>query len=204
MAAPLFGLRIIAAWSLVILIALMVVFFAKIGGNLSRVWLASLYFLGAGALIVERLILSFFVSAMTRAGRFDRRTAIVGGGQAAEAMIKALDAQPETGIRIVGLFDDRDEARSPDVVAGYPKMGTVDDLVEYARRTKLDLVVFTLPISAERRILQMLAKLWVLPIDIRLSAHTSKLRLRPRSYSYIGSVPVLDVFDKPIADWASC
>jgi Undecaprenyl-phosphate glucose phosphotransferase len=80
-------------------------------------------------------------------------------------------------------------------------MGTVDDLVEYARRTKLDLVVFTLPISAEKRILQMLAKLWVLPIDIRLSAHTSKLRLRPRSYSYIGSVPVLDVFDKPIADW---
>jgi Undecaprenyl-phosphate glucose phosphotransferase len=80
-------------------------------------------------------------------------------------------------------------------------MGTVDDLVEYARRTKLDLVVFTLPISAEKRILQMLAKLWVLPIDIRLSAHASKLRLRPRSYSYIGSVPVLDVFDKPIADW---
>src|SRR5215203_1005313 len=26
-------------------------------------------------------------------------------------------------------------------------------------------------------------------------------RLRPRSYSDIGSVPVLDVFDKPIADW---
>ena len=29
----------------------------------------------------------------------------------------------------------------------------------------------------------------------------SKLRLRPRSYSYIGTVPVLDVVDKPIADW---
>jgi exopolysaccharide biosynthesis polyprenyl glycosylphosphotransferase len=42
----------------------------------------------------------------------------------------------------------------------------------------------------------------VLPIDIRLSAHSSKLRLRPRSYSYIGSVPVLDVFDRPIADWS--
>jgi FlaA1/EpsC-like NDP-sugar epimerase len=114
----LFGLRIVAAWSLVILIALMVVFFAKIGGNLSRVWLASLYFLGAGALILERLVLSLFVSAMTRAGRLDRRTAIVGGGGAAEAMIKALDAQPETGIRIVGLFDDRAEERSPDVIAG--------------------------------------------------------------------------------------
>jgi exopolysaccharide biosynthesis polyprenyl glycosylphosphotransferase len=29
----------------------------------------------------------------------------------------------------------------------------------------------------------------------------AKLRLRPRAYSYIGSVPVLDLFDKPIADW---
>ncbi|MCJ2083757.1 sugar transferase, partial [Methylobacterium sp. J-090] len=28
-----------------------------------------------------------------------------------------------------------------------------------------------------------------------------KLRLRPRAYSYLGAVPVLDVFDKPMADW---
>ena len=47
----------------------------------------------------------------------------------------------------------------------------------------------------------MLKKLWVLPLDIRLAAHTNKLRFRPRSYSYIGNVPVIDVFDRPIADW---
>ncbi|HLA19935.1 MAG TPA: exopolysaccharide biosynthesis polyprenyl glycosylphosphotransferase, partial [Pseudolabrys sp.] len=50
-------------------------------------------------------------------------------------------------------------------------------------------------------ILQMLKKLWVLPVDIRLAAHTNKLQFRPRSYSYIGKVPVIDVFDRPIADW---
>ncbi len=47
----------------------------------------------------------------------------------------------------------------------------------------------------------MLKKLWVLPVDIRLAAHTNKLQFRPRSYSYIGKVPVIDVFDRPIADW---
>ncbi|MDE2375171.1 MAG: exopolysaccharide biosynthesis polyprenyl glycosylphosphotransferase, partial [Hyphomicrobiales bacterium] len=61
--------------------------------------------------------------------------------------------------------------------------------------------IFSLPVSAESRILQMLKKLWVLPVDIRLSAHTNKLRYRPRSYSYVGNVAVLDIFDKPIADW---
>ena len=47
----------------------------------------------------------------------------------------------------------------------------------------------------------MLKKLWVLPVDIRLSAHTNKLRFRPRTYSFVGKVPFLDVVDKPIADW---
>ena len=56
-------------------------------------------------------------------------------------------------------------------------------------------MIFTLPISAETRILQMLKKLWVLPVDIRLAAHAAKLRFRPRAYSYIGNIPVLDVFD---------
>ncbi len=65
----------------------------------------------------------------------------------------------------------------------------------------VDLVLFALPISAETRILEMLKKLWVLPVDIRLSAHTNKLRFRPRSYSYLGKVPTLDVFEAPITDW---
>jgi exopolysaccharide biosynthesis polyprenyl glycosylphosphotransferase len=47
----------------------------------------------------------------------------------------------------------------------------------------------------------MLRKLWVLPVDIRLAAHQNKLQFRPRSYSYIGNVPVIDVADRPIADW---
>ncbi|NNM72266.1 undecaprenyl-phosphate glucose phosphotransferase [Enterovirga aerilata] len=195
------GLKLAGAWSFVFLCAIALVFFLKAGQSLSRVWLGSWYLAGLAALILERIGLAILVRRMTREGRFERRTAIVGGGDPANEIIRALDAQPETGIRIVGVFDDRDDSRSPPVIGGHPKLGTVSDLVDYARRTPLDLVIFTLPISAENRLLQMLGKLWVLPIDIRLSAHASKLRLRPRSYSYIGSVPVLDVFDRPIADW---
>jgi Undecaprenyl-phosphate glucose phosphotransferase len=196
-----YALRLVAGWSLVFLVLLAAVFFAKVGQEFSRVWLAGWFLLGLALLLVERIVLGLIVSGLTRSGRFDRRTAMVGGGELAESMIRALKAQSDIGIQLVGIFDDRAEDRSPDVVSGYPKLGSVDDLVEYARRTSLDLIVFTLPISAEQRLLQILAKLWVLPIDIRLSAHSSKLRLRPRAYSYIGTVPLLDLFDKPIADW---
>ena len=60
-----------------------------------------------------------------------------------------------------------------------------------------------MPLSAEKRILELLKKLWILPADIRLAAHANNLRFRPRSYSHVGQVPMLDIFDKPIADWDS-
>lgn len=195
------AIKLLTGWTMLFLIALALFFFLKVGDQVSRGWLLGFYMAGAGALLGERLLATYGVRRLTRAGRLERRTAIVGGGEAGEALIKALDAQKDTGLRICGVFDDRNDDRSPDLVAGYPKLGTIDDLVEFARRTKLDLVIFTLPISAEARLLTMLRKLWVLPIDIRLSAHMSKLRFRPRSYSYLGAVPVLDVFDRPIADW---
>ncbi|WP_182178598.1 undecaprenyl-phosphate glucose phosphotransferase [Methylobacterium radiotolerans] len=195
------AIRLIAAWSMTFLMVAAGLVLAKVADHYSRLWLATFFGTGLAALLLGRFVLFRIIDAQTRAGRFDRRTAIVGGGQPAEDLIAALETQSESGIRIVGVFDDRNADRSSDVVAGHPKLGNVDDLVAYARHARLDLIVFTIPITAEARILQMLAKLWVLPIDIRLSAHAAKLRLRPRSYSYLGSVPVLDVFDRPIADW---
>ncbi len=195
------ALRLFGGWSLVFMLALAVLFFLKAGESVSRVWLLSLYVGGLGALAAGRIGLTVVVRRLTEAGRLDRLAAIVGGGKPAEDLIKAIEAQRDAGVRIVGVFDDRRDERSPETTAGYPKLGTVDDLVAFARRARLDLIIFTLPISAEERLLHMLRKLWVLPIDIRLSAHMSKLRFRPHSYSYIGAVPVLDVFDKPIADW---
>ncbi len=158
--------------------------FAKLADQTSRLWLATYYAGGLTLLLGGALVVSRYVEAHTRAGRFDRRT----GHRRRRRGRRNADlrplGQPDSGIRIVGVFDDRNDDRSTDTVAGVPKLGNVDDLVAYARRQPLDLIVFTIPITAEGRILQMLAKLWVLPIDIRLSAHAAKLRLRPPSYSY--------------------
>jgi Undecaprenyl-phosphate glucose phosphotransferase len=193
--------RVGLIWCAMMLVAATIVFFARPEGDFSRVWAATwfgtvLLFLYAG-----RMILSALVRYWTRQGRLVRRTVIVGGGAAGETLIQALEAQRDSDLSIRGVFDDRGDERSPPSVAGQSKLGTVDDLVEFARRTRIDLLLVSLPITAEERVLQMVRKLWVLPVDIRLAAHTSRLRFRPRAYSYIGNVPVLDVLDRPIADW---
>lgn len=195
--------RIFIAWTMVFAFFALVVFFTRWAEEFSRFWLAGWYVVGLAALTVGRIILASQVRLWTRDGRLERRAVIVGGGQTAADLVISLENQRDNDIRICGIFDDRKDDRSPEIVAGYPKLGTVDELIEFSRITRLDMLVVALPLTAEKRVLQMLRKLWVLPLDIRLSAHTNKLRFRPRSYSYVGTVPFLDVFDKPIADWDS-
>src|SRR3981189_2524210 len=193
--------RMISSWAFVFLLFIGASFFAKLGSEVSRLWLSAFFFVGLAALIGERLFLRAMVRGWARQGRLDRRTIIVGSDENGEKLVEALKVQYDSDLDILGIFDDRNDSRALDTCAGSPKLAKVDDIVEFARRTRVDLVLFALPISAETRILEMLKKLWVLPVDIRLSAHTNKLRFRPRSYSYLGKVPTLDVFEAPITDW---
>jgi len=193
--------RVLSGWIFVFAFLATLAFLTKTGGEFSRIWFGTWFALGLIYILTGRLILNLVVRKLTRDGRLQRRAVIVGGGKAAEELLIALESQPDNDIQICGIFDDRDDDRSPPMVAGYPKLGTVKQLVEFGRVTPLDMLIVTLPMSAESRVLQMLSKLWVLPVDIRLSAHANKLRFRPRSYTFVGSVPFLDIFDKPLADW---
>jgi len=193
--------RMISSWAFVFLLFIGASFFAKLGSEISRLWLSAFFFIGLAVLIIERLMLRTLVRRWARQGRLDRRTVIVGSDQNGEQLVEALKNEYDNDIDVLGVFDDRNDTRALDTCAGSPKLGKIDDILEFARRTRVDLVLFALPISAETRILEMLKKLWVLPVDIRLSAHTNRLRFRPRSYSYLGKVPTLDVFKAPITDW---
>ncbi len=185
---------------MVFLLAITATFFAKAGDQYSRLWLGSFYVLGLLVLLAFRRTVFLLVRHWTRQGRLDRRTVVVGADERGDALIRALAAQRDSDVRVLGLVDDRSEDRTGRQERR-EKLGTVDDLLKLARKTRIDLVIFALPISAEARILEMLKKLWVLPVDIRLAAHANKLRFRPRAYSYVGGVPVLDMSDKPITDW---
>jgi Undecaprenyl-phosphate glucose phosphotransferase len=195
--------RVLIAWTAALGALATAGFLLKWSEDFSRVWFGTWFIAGFAALVVLRLVVAQLVKRWARNGIIERRAVIVGGGQGAETLIRSVEAQPDNDIRICGIFDDRDDRRSPPIVAGYPKLGTVSELLEFARIAHIDMLIVSLPLTAESRVLSLLKKLWVLPVDIRLSAHTHNLHFRPRSYSFIGQVPMLDIFDKPINDWDS-
>lgn len=195
--------RLFIAWVSTFTVLTAAAFLLKVSADFSRAWFILWFVSGFAVLLLMRSYTAYKIRSWVRDGTMERRAVIVGGGANAETLIRSLESQPENDIRICGIFDDRDNRRSPPIVAGYPKLGNISELVEFARIAHIDMLIVSIPISAEERVLSLLKKLWVLPVDIRLSAHNNHLRFRPRAYSYIGNLPMLDVFDKPITDWDS-
>ena len=193
--------KLVFAWFLTFAILGVSIFMLKFGDYISRVWFLSWAFSGVCFFTSWRFLLGAFLRHVNRDGHFNKRAVLVGGGDSAARVISVIENSTETGIKLIGVFDDRDDVRVPGEVKGLFKLGGIDDLIDFVRSTPIDTLIVTLPTTAEERLLHILDRLWILPVDIRLSAQGQRVRLRPRAYSYIGNLPCLDVYDKPLGEW---
>ncbi len=157
--------------------------------------------IGFLSLAVNRLAAARSINHFADTGRLQRRTVIVGGGEDANTLVDLLGAE-SAHLEILGMFDDRVQTRdgTHEADVGMRRLGTFDELATFCRETGVELLIVSVPAAAEQRLLQIVKQLLQLPVDIRISAHTSKLRFNRNAYSYIGQVPMLRILDRPLSD----
>jgi Undecaprenyl-phosphate glucose phosphotransferase len=192
--------RLMLGWFAAFAVVGVIVFFLKAGHELSRVWLALWFVAGGMALAAERASVRLAVGRLAKSGGLARRAVIYGTGALTDELIQKIEADHGAQIRILGVFDDRSAPRVP-TSSGYPRLGSLDDLIEVSRAMRVDLVIVALPLAGEQRLDSVASRISVLPADIRLPAKATQIRLCPRLYSHLGSVAMIDLYDRPIADW---
>lgn len=195
--------KLFLGWAVMFMLAFAVIFFMKLEGVYSRFVFATWFGVGLVALVTARFAIASLGQRLAASGLFVRRAILVGGGAEAAGFLAALGHGSGQDLQILGIVDDRADLRSPETIAGVPKLGTVENLPALVRSMPIDVAIFTLPINAEQRIITMLQTLNVLPIDIRLAAHAQRLRFAPRHYLYFGSLPAFSISDRPVAGWGS-
>ncbi len=135
----------------------------------------------AAVVVPLRFIQARIIAWIVDSGLIQRRAVVAGGGVHAERLIRGLAARPESDVRLYGIFDDRDDLRSPQQVLGLPKIGGYDDLIGFVRNSEVDMVIISLPLDAEERINWLLARLKVLPVEVRLSAFSVDYAFAPQA-----------------------
>ena len=115
-------------------------FLAKLGGEVSRLWLSAFFFCGLATLIAEPLLQRTMVRSWARDGRLDRRTIVVGSDQNGETLIDVLEDPGRPDIDILGVFDDRNDTRALDTCAGSLETSEAKSTTSSnsLRRTRID------------------------------------------------------------------
>jgi len=93
-------------------------------------------------------------------------------GREGEALVRALAHEADTDLRICGVFDDRVGDRSLAGGGRHPSSARSTTWSSSTRRTRVDLILVSLPLTARSASCTWCAKLWVLPVDVRLAGPT--------------------------------
>jgi Undecaprenyl-phosphate glucose phosphotransferase len=192
--------RIPIMWGIVLSALLLAAFLGKLSESYSRGW-ALAWFTGAPTLLlVARGVLHLAVMRCVEGGHLSRNIVVVGAGKEGQRLVAKLRESEDKSIAVRGIFDDR-EPRLPSPVPSVNVMGTTDDLIRAARRIPVDEVIIALPLDAEEQLKALFWKLKGIATDLRLSIEPIAERFQVRGISYVGTVPVLEIADRPLKHW---
>jgi putative colanic acid biosynthesis UDP-glucose lipid carrier transferase len=193
--------KIAMAWSAVMASLLALAYFTQTSVAFSRAFAIGWYALGFGGLILVRLLLLVLIDRWRRQGRLAMNVAVIGAGEMGRAFLKHLADVATHECRIVGVYDDRKD-RLPETIEGQRVAGTVDDLIAYCRTNPVDEIVVALPWQASADLQELIKKLKIVPVDVKLCPDYIGTYLPARGFHAIAGIPMLSVLERPLSGWS--
>ena len=173
-------------------------FVMKATTDISREWSLVWFFSSGVALWLLRESFAAWLHSNKRAGLFDMRTAVFGGGVQAAELLKHLTGNDEIAISFVGRFDDRGAER-PQTTELPDTKGELPALLRQIRLGAIDQVIVALPWSSHRRVQEIVQQLALTPVRIRLAPDLVGYAYHDKPITLLGDVPVVTIFDRPIS-----
>lgn len=151
-----------------------------------------LTFLGVGGL--------YAVLRHTRESTMGARTAglpaepifLVGAGNAAEALLREIQRNPDTGVRAVGILDD-DPQKKGRVLRGVKVLGAIDRAREFALEHQVRKAYIAIPSaggSAQRRIVNLLLQAG---LSVKILPHVGRLSIASGYLPQLREISVEDL-----------
>lgn len=185
------------SWAIAAITILTYLFFTKSSDAFSRVTTAIWFAITFIGLIGWRYVFAQFLEKMRRKGYNSRNVAIIGLTNGGKRLAQQILDHPETGYRLTAIYDDRTLERIDKTYHQYIK-GSIQDGVETAKFNKFDVVYIALPITAEKRIKDILYLLGDTTANVQLVPDLFIYSLMKASMSHVGDIQTISVYDNPM------
>jgi len=191
--------RVLTAWLATTLFMVTLGFLLKASDQVSREWALLWVVVGGASLLIGRVAMTIWVRRLKRQGIFNQRVAIFGAGQQGARLAEYILGTDKLTITIVGFFDDRLDGRVPTEAHGIKLLGNLSALMSMIRQGDVDQVIVALPWSAEVRLQQVVSRLALTPVRIRLAPDLASFVFARRPVVLLGELPVMTLFERPIS-----
>jgi putative colanic acid biosynthesis UDP-glucose lipid carrier transferase len=125
-----------------------------------------------------------------------RRAVIAGAGDLGLQLAERIRGSPMLGVEVAGFFDDRSPAR----LEGLPReqfLGSINQLADYARAHRVDLIYLALPLAKQPRIADVLDQLCDTTASVYVVPDIFLFDLIQARIDHVGGLPVLAVCETP-------
>jgi putative colanic acid biosynthesis UDP-glucose lipid carrier transferase len=125
-----------------------------------------------------------------------RVSVIAGGGELGSRLADSIRNTPLLGIRFAGYFDDRGPERMRGVQPD-EFLGRIEELADYVKTHRVDLIYITLPMASQPRLLRLLDELRDTTASIYFTPDIFLADLIQARMDAIGGIPVVAVCETP-------
>jgi len=148
------------------------------------------------ALFAAHLVMPVVLPRLLAAEGVQRTAVIAGEGELGRKLAERIQSTPYLGIRFAGYFDDRSPERIGGVKPG-EILGSLNEVAEYAKTHRVDLIYITMPMASQPRILKLLEELRDTTASIYFTPDIFLFDLIQARMDTIGGMPVVAVCETP-------
>jgi putative colanic acid biosynthesis UDP-glucose lipid carrier transferase len=143
-------------------------------------------------LFAGHMLMPVVLPRLLAAEGLERVAVIAGAGSLGRKLAERIGASPYLGVRVAGFFDDLAEGG-----AAPGLLGSLEQVAEYAKTHRVDLIYVTLPMASQARILRLLDELRDTTASVYFTPDIFLFDLIQARTDAIGGIPVLALCETP-------
>ena len=186
---------VLTGWALIVALLLLLGWATRTMGSFDERVMVAWVALTPPLMFAAHMLTPVILPRLVAAEGLKRTAIVAGGGKLGRQLAERIQSTPFLGVEVAGFFDDRAADRC--AVEANRLLGSCDQIAEYVKKNKVDMIYITLPMASQPRILKLLDELHDTTASVYFTPDIFLFDLIQARMDTIGGIPVLAVCETP-------